>query len=130
MPRRVSIRGKGAALFFGETASTQIDDGQVTPPSPGIAPSDQTATVPVAPRSNTDRTVVRPIDRPNERMKVRHSFDVYEDQLLQLTQLQMHLYKARGKKPALGDLVQEALDAFLRMNDRSVDRTDREECEP
>lgn len=130
MPRRVSIRGKGAALFFGETALPQIENGQPTPPVPGITSPAQSSTSPAAPQPGTDRTIIRPPHRSNERMKVRHSFDVYEDQLLQLTQLQMRLYAVRGKKPALGDLVQEALDAFLRMNDRSVDRTDREGSEP
>lgn len=128
MPRRVSIRGKGAALFFGETALPHIENGQPTR-VPGVTSPAQPSTSPATSPPDIDRTMVRPFHRPNQRMKVRHSFDVYEDQLLQLTQLQMHLYRARGKKPALGDLVQEALDAFLLMNHRSVGRADAEERE-
>ncbi len=62
-----------------------------------------------------------------ERRVIRHSFDIYHDQLMQLGEIQMRLYRETGKKPKLGRLVQEALDRYIRTEDhgrisqRSVD---------
>jgi hypothetical protein len=58
---------------------------------------------------------------PPERVRVRHSFDVYRDQLFSLTAIQIALFSKTGKKPKLGDLVQEALDAYISSH---CDRTD------
>ncbi len=44
---------------------------------------------------------------------MRHSFDIYEDQLVSLADIQAHLYRRNGKKPKVGDLVQQALDAYI-----------------
>ena len=46
-------------------------------------------------------------------MRVRHSFDVWQDQLLALAQIQAERFNRTGKKPKLGELVQEALDAYV-----------------
>jgi len=55
-----------------------------------------------------ERTNVR-----EERRVIRHSFDIYHDQLMQLGEIQMRRYRETGKKPKLGRLVQEALDHYI-----------------
>src|SRR5262245_34040834 len=52
------------------------------------------------------RTIERPVERttevPNERTKVRHSFDVYADQLLTLRQMAFACEQATGKRVFIG----------------------------
>src|SRR4051812_21216842 len=67
-------------------------------------PDDRTDT-----RSN-ERTNVRSRERP----RVRHSFDIYQDQLLSLSEIQAAAFKRTGRKPKVGELVQEALDAYIK----------------
>jgi len=63
-------------------------------------------------------------ERTNERTRVRHSFDVGRDQLLALSAIQSQIFGATGKKPKLGDLVQDALDLYIaRHNGRTNERT-------
>lgn len=54
------------------------------------------------------------ISVPEERVEVRHSFDVFEDQKLALDRLQMAIRDNGGPKPNLGDMVQQALDAYIK----------------
>jgi hypothetical protein len=51
--------------------------------------------------------------RTNERPRVRHSFDVFNDQLQALSEIQAQRYNQTGRKPKMGELVQEALDAYI-----------------
>ena len=62
-------------------------------------------------------------ERTFERSRVRHSFDIYRDQLVSLGDVQMTRHRQTGRKPKLGDLVQEALDAYIENHGRSNDRT-------
>jgi hypothetical protein len=74
-------------------------------------------------RPNDGTTKVAP-ESPAERVRVRHSFDVYRDQLLSLTEIQAVLFSKTGKKPKLGDLVQDALDAYITSHDeRTIERS-------
>ena len=66
------------------------------------------------------QTIERPADSADGpavglamRTKVRHSFDVYRDQLLALGDIQQSVARQQGKRPRLGDLVQEALDSYI-----------------
>ncbi len=66
------------------------------------------------------------------RARVRHSFDVGQDQLHALAEIQARIFSETGKKPKLGDLVQEALDLYItrqgkRSNERTVERTNGRE---
>ena len=79
-----------------------------------------------------NRSLVRTNERTVERTIVRHSFDIGQDQLLALAEIQMDRFQQTGRKPKLGPLVQEALDAYIakqhrqqggRTNERTVDRT-------
>jgi len=53
-----------------------------------------------------------------ERRTVRHSFDIYADQLQALGHIQLARWSANGKKPKMGTLVQEALDAYIQAQAR------------
>lgn len=60
-----------------------------------------------------DRTDEQTSLRTIERATVRHSFDIYRDQLMALGEIQMDIFKRTGKKPKLGPLVQDALDRYI-----------------
>ena len=69
-------------------------------------------------------------ERTNERNRVRHSFDVWQDQLLALAEIQAYRFTRTGRKPKLGELVQEALDTYIashreRTNVRTNERPDK-----
>ncbi len=100
------------------------------------ASDDATASVDTAPApaptSNRSprqsRSNERTVERTKERTRVRHSFDVWQDQLLALAEIQARLFSQTGRKPKVGELVQEALDAYIaahtkKTNERSNERT-------
>ena len=74
-------------------------------------------------RSN-ERTFERPNERSNERSterkekrkreKIRHTFDIYRDQLVTLQMIQLEKFQAGKKKPKLGKMVAEGIDLFIR----------------
>lgn len=59
-----------------------------------------------------------PASAQGERRTVRHSFDIYADQLQALGRIQLARWSASGKKPKMGTLVQEALDTYIRAQDK------------
>ena len=66
-------------------------------------------------------------ERPLQRNRVRHSFDIWQDQLLGLSEIQADRFSRTGRKPKLGELVQEALDSYItkerkRTNERTNER--------
>lgn len=78
--------------------------------------------------SRSKGTNERSNERTVERTRVRHSFDIWQDQLLGLSEIQADRFSQSGKKPKLGELVQEALDAYIakerkRTNVRTNERT-------
>lgn len=88
---------------------------------PAIRPHEKTADAPAPPQEpapiqapqEEQRTSEQTNVRPKERTKTRHSFDVFEDQLLSLKEIQLQREKESGEKTLLGDLVQEALDRLI-----------------
>jgi len=68
-------------------------------------PSERTA-----PRT---KHAIRPNVRTNDRTKIRHSFDIFQDQLFALRELAYERERGLVTKVPLGDLVQEALDQYL-----------------
>ena len=85
---------------------------------------------PEAAAGTDDRPFERTNGMANERPKVRHSFDVFKDQITALSEIQARLFSSTGKKPKLGELVQQALDAYIteqqeRMTGRSFERPRR-----
>ena len=131
---------EGASLFFKKSKSSpslpepenQIFEKYInpTPDSPTLS-KDETS-IPQAPieenqdqkRSN-ERTFERPPERtfkPN-REKIRHTFDVYKDQLISLQTIQLEKVKAGKKKPKLGKMVSAGIDLYLKQAASKKDRT-------
>jgi hypothetical protein len=71
-----------------------------------------------------DRTFERTDERYNERLnerppkqkreKIRHTFDIYRDQLVALQTIQLEKFQAGKKKPKLGKMVAEGIDLFIK----------------
>lgn len=66
-------------------------------------------------RSN-ERTLVRTTVRSTKqnREKIRHTFDIYRDQLVELQGIQFEKVKAGKKKPKLGKMVSDGIDLYLK----------------
>jgi hypothetical protein len=59
------------------------------------------------------RSIVRTNQPSKQRTKVRHTFDIFSDQLVSLKELALARERLVGQRTRLGDLVQEALDNFI-----------------
>lgn len=71
----------------------------------------------VARKRLNERTFERPNERTNvrkPRLVIRHTFDIYLDQLVALKSLQFQAVQSGNKKVTLGDMVQEAIDLWLK----------------
>lgn len=55
----------------------------------------------------------RKIVQPLHRAKIRHTFDIYADQLLSLREIALDQEKMFGERVLLGDLAQQALDMLI-----------------
>jgi hypothetical protein len=70
-------------------------------------------------RSN-ERTFEPPNERLNERTikqkreKIRHTFDIYRDQLVSLQMIQLEKVQAGKRKPKLGKMVADGIDLFIK----------------
>jgi len=102
---------------------------------PNVRTSERLNTAPV------NRTSERTNGRPQRRSLIRHTFDIYQDQLTALRKLQLEALTLDGSKLALGEMVREALDAYLPYrhkskrtgeltNDRSSERPNERTDEP
>ncbi|HEV8636989.1 MAG TPA: hypothetical protein VG370_22440 [Chloroflexota bacterium] len=142
----MSVKGRGADLFFGDGANERTNE---RPNDRTAGPSDAAPSEPSSERTN-ERTAAagarsarrnpsgrqeRPNERTNERsgvepleplsmvQRVRHSFDVRRDQLLDLTGIQIDAFRRTGRKPTMGELVQEALDEYIRARRQRAGRS-------
>lgn len=59
------------------------------------------------------RSTVATVEKTNERTKVRHTFDIFSDQLMSLKKIQLEREEMFGKRYRIGDLAQEALDMLI-----------------
>lgn len=97
----------------------QAGDGELSGPS-----VDEATDVRTYARTDT-REELQTYVREHGRTQVRNAFNVWEDQLRSLAEIQAYRYRITGKKPQLSHLVQEALDAYItqwrkRMEERSM----------
>ena len=99
--------------------------GDITSPEMVSEPSVQRTTEP-----SNEGTKQPTFERTVQRTKVRHTFDVFKDQVLALGDIQQALARRHGTKPRLGDLVQEALDSYIREKHRTNDDSKHETFEP
>ncbi len=102
-----------ASAFFARNKSQSVEPK----PVPAV-----TTPLKHEPKPITQQTNVSTNERLFERRKIRHTFDIFEDQLLSLKEITLSRQKRFGKRELLGDLVQQALDMFItkeRNNERS-----------
>jgi hypothetical protein len=130
MPKRSPIDytpQSGGAMFrpraVVEDELAAVVENQHDEPTPIVATQQSRPTEKSSERSN-ERTNTR----TNERLIVRHSFDIGRDQLMALAEIQTQIFNQTGRKPKLGPLVQDALDAYItkhrkRTNERSNERS-------
>jgi hypothetical protein len=59
------------------------------------------------------RTNERKIERTKKRTTLRHSFDIFADQLLALKEISLNREKITAEKVLLGDLAKEAFDLLI-----------------
>jgi hypothetical protein len=122
--------GQGMNAFFTPSSEKKSEAPSGQAPTPVQQPADESSlksskrtNVRKNKRSNerknkrtTEQMTVRPngqtVKRTNVRKKIRHAFDIFEDQLFSLKEVQLSRQK-KGAKYNLGNLVQEALDMFL-----------------
>jgi hypothetical protein len=88
-------------------------EGEAIPDSPPEErPNERTSvrTEPEQAHANLYTVVI-----PERRRKVRHAFDIYEDQLEALKKLQIAAQDEMGSRqaPTLGEMAQKALDAYI-----------------
>jgi hypothetical protein len=122
----------GASAFFARRTPLSAEPSpantpsvqQAVEPSPA-APSPQphhTHTIPPTSQRPAEQqpmvtptvpTNEQPLKRSFQRKKIRHTFDIYYDQLLSLRELALSREMLFGERVLLGDLVQEALDMFI-----------------
>ena len=104
-----------------EVATDASDTANEIPPEEGVEVTADSVEggdgkvsrqLPQSSRSN-GATNERSNERTLERSRVRHSFDIWQDQLLRLSEIQADRFSRTGRKPKLGELVQEALDAYI-----------------
>ena len=80
----------------------------------------------IIPQLHPEQTNDRTNERTTVRIKTRHSFDIFKDQLEALMDMQYKTTKKGEKKPSLGELVQAALDKYLNTaNERTNDRSNK-----
>jgi hypothetical protein len=60
-----------------------------------------------------DESNVATVERKKNRIKVRHTFDIFADQLFALQSLQLAAVQSSKRKPTLGKMVQQAIDLYL-----------------
>lgn len=122
-PREV-VEDELAATEAAAVSTPTPDEAVEVPVEPDRTEEEQSP--PSATRQARERSNERMTVRTNERTKIRHTFDIFQDQLQSLAEIQAARFKEAGRKPKMGDLVQEALDAYIeQINERSNERKKR-----
>jgi len=114
------------SAFFREIKSldSSVDDNSHSKPSPSLSTNE-----PAIDANNDEtkhRTPERSNERTEERIKIRHTFDIYEDQLVALHTLQLISLQTKNFKPKLGELVQDALDKYLASQEPDYERSNEQ----
>ena len=114
-PLSTETQGEVAEREEGEQSGGKTDSPDRKEPAREIPES-----VPTEPTIELTKgeTNVATNDRTNEttsaqRQKIRHTFDIFADQLVSLKEIQLGREKAWGRKCRIGDLAQEAFDMLI-----------------
>jgi hypothetical protein len=107
--RQEDKRDQVAEQSHQEAASYTSQERHVTPEpaqaKTGVSPTKQPTNV---------RTNEQMNEEPGaRRQKIRHTFDIFADQILSLKEIQLEREKVLGRKYRIGDLAQEALDMLI-----------------
>lgn len=107
-------------------ASLDLDQFKIDLPKPSRDPLDSiipttpptasTRSEPKNVRSSARAPVRTPLSRPihrTSRIRIRHPFNIFADQLEALQQIQLEKVTAGKKKPTLAKMVTQALDEYL-----------------
>jgi hypothetical protein len=62
----------------------------------------------------TERSTVQKDDETFQRLVIRHTFDIFQDQLVDLKLLQIEAMQQKRRKRKLGQMVQQALDQYIK----------------
>lgn len=126
-PKRVSLKGKGASIFFGEytpasptTIATQETEQQTAPLSQQVT-SSTTASQPdettkrrgddETKRRQDEATISRPDEATKRRIK-RESMNFYEDQLIALNDFKA-MERLEGRRVEISQMVRDAIDEYM-----------------
>lgn len=129
---------EGASLFFKKSPTpSSLPEPVQEVPETVSNPMPESPTLPIIETSTQaqkeenqyqKRTDERSNERPNEvtferpykpkREKIRHTFDIYRDQLVSLQSIQLERFRAGKKKPKLGKMVAEGIDLYLKQYNR------------
>lgn len=110
------------SAFFKKSQSpaskeAEIEESHPSPPPDETIVEEKEQREPKTYERTDDRTNVRTSESTNvrkeKRVKIRHAFDIFEDQLRALHTLQLKAVQAGRTKPKLGEMVQKAIDMFL-----------------
>lgn len=110
---------KGGSVFFQPRAQSHPESQPSPLPSQANHPVNQPDRTNEATMAHTNeranvRTAIGTVELPvRKRRKIRHSFDIFEDQLLSLREIQLNREKTTGERQLMGGIVQQALDAFI-----------------
>jgi hypothetical protein len=110
-----------ASAFFAHKKPQPVQEKAEPLPVPPVVQETPHVQQPISNVPTNEPTVKRTF----QRRKVRHTFDIYDDQLFSLKEIALARQKLLGERVLLGELVQEALDAFI-----SKERTKEGENEP
>lgn len=139
MARRVSLKGKGADIFFGDFDAADSRPEETAPAStpaapppvrreyrqvepaipvePATEPLPGPAPTPAPPSVHEDP---QPIARPNVRRTTRCAFEFFQDQVDALRRLALE-EKLHGEEGNMSQMVREALDAYLAERGQPID---------
>jgi hypothetical protein len=62
-------------------------------------------------------------EKVNERGKIRQGIDVYKDQMMTLSGMQLDAYRRTGKKPKIGAMVRAALDEYIARKKQEINNS-------
>ena len=127
---------EGASLYFSRPVTplpppvnppdlTEVPSSTEAQTTPETKITEPEVEIPVenteAPKFDTKRINERSVERTNERTfikstprsKIRHTFDIFADQLLSLREIALQQEIMYGERVLLGDLAQQALDMLI-----------------
>lgn len=61
-----------------------------------------------------ERSIVQKDEGVLQRLVIRHTFDIFQDQLVNLKRLQIEAMQQKRRKRKLGQMVQQALDQYIK----------------